>query len=1031
MTIGGESQSNMDNDLLLQYLIEHSLEEDQSYMREHQADLTDHAAIGILIKDEAARQRNINSFISLKLAELLIFFGEYVHHAHSYALGYLAKGGALIGLGYYQTALTCLDDAREEFLRLGDELNWARTLLNRMIACAWLGEVEVALQDADRAREVYLRHGEYYWACTVDHNTAVIYTQLGQYQEALRLYARMLAIYPTLTDQSEIVIKRAAAMVNYNQARNLSWLGQFEEAYRLLQQAQASYSDLEETSQIINVEINLADLDDIQGYYGSALRRYYLARDNLMQNELADSVLLAELMLKMANCLVKLNRAQEASTLAAEAVELYRRLGDSLDTGDALREYATILAASSRLREAHAALDEAWMLFTKGHFEHHASTTKLQQAELLLEIGDAPAAYEQAKLLKQHFDVQGLVSRSVRASLVMAGSLIEMARKPELWQDLAAQSMALQEAASLCEQIAVMAHQHNLQDQVYKSQYLLGQIANIQEDPEEAARHYEAAIVQIETILDDLVHDLSPSFLRSAWMVYEEMIALCLQQAETEQAFAYLERVRSIALRQYLSREKPVYQQEAIISAPGSRANNAVIFRTQHELEEWQQNYRRYSAQLADSDASLTASLDREVLEHELKRCEAKVSELFERLQLLEMNAPAYSDVSLNEQRANSAGATRRLQHINIAQLQQHLLPNQLLLEYYLHQDNLVIFAVTTDGLIIHKNPDGVAQLERLLPILFAHLDPKGWVNNQKPPEQAVRRLLHRLYDLLVGPLVAQLPSPHGYLTIVPYGPLHNLPFHALYDGEHFLIENFNINYLPASSILMHLDDQERGLTNGESSNRQSSQIPEQNSAIARLPLVFGYSEHGHLQRALEEARTVAELLGGRCYLEKEATIVRLIEAAPGSPIIHLATHGQSRSDAPNFSYVRLADGQLNAIDAFSLDLQECELVTLSGCETGLALIGGGDEQLGLGRAFLAAGAGSLVMSLWPVEDNATNELMQLFYRRLLDGESKVQALRAAQCSLLQGSSSAYSHPFFWAAFRLVGDIGILKYKKQ
>jgi CHAT domain-containing protein len=133
--------------------------------------------------------------------------------------------------------------------------------------------------------------------------------------------------------------------------------------------------------------------------------------------------------------------------------------------------------------------------------------------------------------------------------------------------------------------------------------------------------------------------------------------------------------------------------------------------------------------------------------------------------------------------------------------------------------------------------------------------------------------------------------------------------------------------------------------------------------------------------------------------------------------------------DNPNFSYVRLADGQLNAIDAFSLDLQNCELVTLSGCETGLALSGGGDEQLGLSRAFLAAGATSLVISLWPVEDNATNELMQRFYWHLLQGESKVQALRTAQCSFLYQTESTYAHPYFWAAFRLVGDVGVLKYE--
>src|SRR5439155_18722779 len=121
--------------------------------------------------------------------------------------------------------------------------------------------------------------------------------------------------------------------------------------------------------------------------------------------------------------------------------------------------------------------------------------------------------------------------------------------------------------------------------------------------------------------------------------------------------------------------------------------------------------------------------------------------------------------------------------------------------------------------------------------------------------------------------------------------------------------------------------------------------------AFANHPLVFGYSGNGHLKHTLDESRIVAELLGAHCYLENEATISRLIELAPGSPIIHLATHGKSRLDAPNFSYVRLADGQLNAIDAFNLILEGCELVTLSGCETGLALSGGGDEQLGLGRA--------------------------------------------------------------------------------
>src|SRR5205085_8347006 len=98
-------------------------------------------------------------------------------------------------------------------------------------------------------------------------------------------------------------------------------------------------------------------------------------------------------------------------------------------------------------------------------------------------------------------------------------------------------------------------------------------------------------------------------------------------------------------------------------------------------------------------------------------------------------------------------------------------------------------------------------------------------------------------------------------------------------------------------------------------------------------------------------------------------------------------------------------------IDVFDLNLRDCELATLSGCDTGLSMSAGGDEQLGLGRAFLAAGAETLVMSLWPVEDRATGELMELFYRALLRGESKVEALRTAQCAFLARADLHYEHP--------------------
>lgn len=994
----------MDDTLFLQRLRESSLEEGRAYIQSHLEELTDHAAIGTLLADEALAQL-FNSFLSLKLAELLIFFGELTNHISSHALGLKAKGDALVQIRHYQAALDSLDCAGEEFLQLEDAGNWARTRISWIVAATSLGRVEEALKEAARARAVFLQQGELYWVCIIDHNTAWIHTQTGRYREALKLYERMLEIYPTLTDQSDTFIKRAIAMAQGNQAINLSWLGEFKEAYRLHQQVQASFALLGETAHIVNVEVNLANLDYTQGYYGSALRRYYQARDILLENNIDNPKLLAELKILMANALSKLNRAEEACQLAYEAVETYRQfLGSSLQASNVLREYATALVAAGRLEEALVALNEAEELFESGRFEHYLSATKLQRAELLLEMGSFTKAFDEAYRIKEYFETQGLAARSIRASLVMVGALIEQAGSKQAMEQ---QATILQKAIALCKQVALQSRRHYLQEEVYKSQYLLGQLFALQGDTTKAAWHFGAAIAQIERILDDLLFDLSPSFLRTAWRVYEDMIAFCLKQGQTELAFSYLERARSMALRQYLNIAKTTAGEREIpggntLSSSETQANSAVILRIQHELKVWQERYRDYSVLLAEIDTTVSPSVEREVIQAELKRCEAKLSELFERLYLHRATTRAATP---EKKRKKSIG-----KYLDSMELRQHLLSDQLLLAYFLYKGKLVIFAITKEQIITHEIPDGGRQLKRLLPLLHAHLQMSGWPDPHQPPQAASRQMLNKLYQLLIAPVASLLPASQGSLTIIPYGPLHQLPFHALYDGSRFLIEDFQVSYLPASSLL-------------------NSSTGDAAAGTSQTPLVFGYSGHGHLQRALEEAKTLATLLDSRCFLEDDATIARLIEVAPGSPIIHLATHGHSRLDAPNFSSVLLADGRFTAMDAFSLNLKGCELVTLSGCETGLALSGGGDEQLGLGRAFLAAGASTLVMSLWPVEDAATNELMQLFYQNLLRGENKVEALRAAQCSLIQRTASASSHPYFWAAFRLVGNVGPLKYR--
>src|SRR6266487_363129 len=127
----------MDSDLFLRNLRDLSLEEGKAYIKEHIDELSDYVAVGNLLADEALRLL-YSPFISLKIAELLIYFGECVQDTSSHNLGLMRKGDALAQMGHYEAALESLDIAGEEFLSLGDKRNWASSRLSCIFSAGYL-----------------------------------------------------------------------------------------------------------------------------------------------------------------------------------------------------------------------------------------------------------------------------------------------------------------------------------------------------------------------------------------------------------------------------------------------------------------------------------------------------------------------------------------------------------------------------------------------------------------------------------------------------------------------------------------------------------------------------------------------------------------------------------------------------------------------------------------------------------------------------------------------------------------------------
>ncbi len=250
---------------------------------------------------------------------------------------------------------------------------------------------------------------------------------------------------------------------------------------------------------------------------------------------------------------------------------------------------------------------------------------------------------------------------------------------------------------------------------------------------------------------------------------------------------------------------------------------------------------------------------------------------------------------------------------------------------------------------MIWAYPVHVESLKELLNQLMCHIRP---ALRMKPGSQAAKqwtllgqRIFQRLYTVLLKPLAIGKDGRER-LLIVPYGALHYLPFHLLYDGNAYLIENYEVVILPAASLLTR-----------PSPRRAPGALILSNSWKGRLP----YTQ--------AEAQTVQGLFGGALFSEEAATRAAL-QTEP-SQILHIAAHGQFRLDQPDLSFLELSDGQLYADDLLQQDMSY-ELVTLSGCETGQANVAADEELIGIGRGLLYAGAGALTLSLWQVPDTTT-----------------------------------------------------------
>mgnify|MGYP001770833991 CR=1 FL=1 len=322
-----------------------------------------------------------------------------------------------------------------------------------------------------------------------------------------------------------------------------------------------------------------------------------------------------------------------------------------------------------------------------------------------------------------------------------------------------------------------------------------------------------------------------------------------------------------------------------------------------------------------------------------------------------------------------------------------YLPPDTGLLEYFVAGGHVLAFVGRADRTLSGLRVCGAQQVARAAALWGAGL--RAFAASQLQPVQALRqarKVLRDLYTLLIRPLERELRA-FRKLVVAPSGLLHALPFHAFADGDACVWDRWEVSYVPAGSLLPLLAHPTAG----------------------GPPVCVADSLRGRLRGAVREARWVAERLGARLW--EHPTPQEFLEAVRGAGVVHVAAHCRFRTDAPLLSAVHLTAGPVTAADVLASDAG-CEVVVLSGCETASPRVLPGDELVGFPRAWFHAGARAVVVSLWPVQDASTVELMQHFYDSLCAAVPLPEALRRAGLEL----RARWEHPWHWAGFVLMGD---------
>ncbi|QHI37815.1 hypothetical protein IMCC3317_31980 [Kordia antarctica] len=475
----------------------------------------------------------------------------------------------------------------------------------------------------------------------------------------------------------------------------------------------------------------------------------------------------------------------------------------------------------------------------------------------------------------------------------------------------------------------------------------------------------------IDIIYVESREDLSKLFWRKKGATfYPKAVEVCYRLQQPEKAFFFMEKNKAMLLLENMT--------------------NATAKRLSKLPENTLEREQNLIKEIKTLEAEIQASTKTQTIDS-LKNSVFKYKKEYTAfIDSLETEFPKYYNYKKN------------IKIVTLQNVQSTLQKDELVLQYIVGKEKGFVALISSEKIQLKELPTTKTLTKTVTQ--YKEAVSKPFVNTED--KNTYQEVAKKLYQQLIPFGNSEIELAEKRITIIADGILQYIPFEALLTSENeYLIQNTEIHYNYSLS---------------SAAQSQQNNSPISKTFIAIAPTKFKNDQFNALATSEEELDKLTDIFNAMHFQYEKATKQRFTEAYGNYKIIHLSTHGGIDNTIP---WMAFYDEKMT-LDELYFTKNQSELVVLSACKTSDGELKKGEGVMSLARGFFNAGAKSVVSSLWDINEKASNDIIQEFYKNIAAGDTKSSALQKAKLTYIKNNkNTSEASPYYWSALTITGDV--------